>query len=103
MHNLPSLSDLRLLCIVIRRGSLAAAASELGASPSLVSKRIAVLEGVLGTRLLHRTTRRIAATDEGEAVRRWAQRILARVRTWTDLEPTLIGRVEELIDFVTTD
>jgi hypothetical protein len=23
------------------------------------------------------------------------------VRTWTDLEPTLIGRVEELIDFVT--
>jgi hypothetical protein len=33
----------------------------------------------------------------------WAQRILARVSTWTDLEPTLIGRVEELIDFVTTD
>jgi hypothetical protein len=33
----------------------------------------------------------------------WAQRILARVRTWTDLEPQLIGRVEELIDFVTTD
>ena len=33
----------------------------------------------------------------------WAQRILARVRAWTDLEPTLIGRVEELIDFVTTD
>src|SRR3712207_1863978 len=31
----------------------------------------------------------------------WAQRILARVRTWTDLEPALIGRVEELIDFVT--
>jgi hypothetical protein len=31
----------------------------------------------------------------------WAQRILARVRTWTDLEPQLIGRVEELIDFVT--
>jgi hypothetical protein len=24
------------------------------------------------------------------------------VRSWTDLEPTLIGRVEELIDFVTT-
>jgi hypothetical protein len=31
----------------------------------------------------------------------WAQRILARVKVWTDLEPTLIGRVEELIDFVT--
>jgi hypothetical protein len=38
--------------------------------------------------------------DTGHA---WAQRILARVRTYADLEPTLLGRVEELIDFVTTD
>lgn len=29
------------------------------------------------------------------------QRIRASVRDWTDLEPDLIGRVEELIDFVT--
>lgn len=29
------------------------------------------------------------------------QRIRGRVRDWTDLEPELIGRVEELIDFVT--
>lgn len=29
------------------------------------------------------------------------QRILAEVRGWTDLEPSLLGRVEELIDFVT--
>jgi hypothetical protein len=29
------------------------------------------------------------------------QRIRGRVRNWTDLEPELIGRVEELIDFVT--
>ena len=33
----------------------------------------------------------------------WAQRILARVKNFTDLEPQLLGRVEELIDFVTTD
>ncbi|MFC5382307.1 DUF3097 family protein [Aquipuribacter nitratireducens] len=31
------------------------------------------------------------------------RRILARVRSWTDLEPELLGRVEELIDFVTGD
>ena len=31
----------------------------------------------------------------------WAQRILARVTSFTDLEPELLGRVEELIDFVT--
>jgi hypothetical protein len=29
------------------------------------------------------------------------RRIRGRVRNWTDLEPALIGRVEELIDFVT--
>ena len=29
------------------------------------------------------------------------QKIRGRVRDWTDLEPELIGRVEELIDFVT--
>ena len=35
--------------------------------------------------------------DTGQA---W-QRIRGRVRDWNDLEPALIGRVEELIDFVT--
>ena len=31
------------------------------------------------------------------------KRILGSVRTWTDLEPALLGRVEELIDFVTAE
>ena len=31
------------------------------------------------------------------------RRILGTVRGWTDLEPDLLGRVEELIDFVTAD
>jgi hypothetical protein len=31
------------------------------------------------------------------------RRILGGVRGWTDLEPELLGRVEELIDFVTAD
>jgi hypothetical protein len=39
------------------------------------------------------------AADVG---RGW-QRILARVGSFADLEPDLLGRVEELIDFVTTD
>ena len=77
MHNPPALSDLRLVCEVKRQGSLAAAATALGASPSFVSKRLSLLEALLGTRLLHRTTRRIAFTDDGLTVHRWAQRILA--------------------------
>jgi len=66
--------DLRLLCEVKRQGSLAAAA--LGASPFFASKRLALLETTLGTRLLHRTTRRIQFTDDGETAYRWARRIL---------------------------
>jgi hypothetical protein len=31
------------------------------------------------------------------------RRILGTVRSWTDLEPELLGRVEELVDFVTGD
>lgn len=37
---------------------------------------------------------------QADIARAW-QRIRGRVRNWTDLEPELIGRVEELIDFVT--
>ena len=38
--------------------------------------------------------------DQADIARAW-QRILAQVRSYTDLEPALLGRVEELIDFVT--
>ncbi|MDL9980433.1 DUF3097 domain-containing protein [Microbacterium candidum] len=42
------------------------------------------------------------ADDQADLARAW-QRILARVTTYRDLEPTLLGRVEELIDFVSAD
>ncbi|MGE2716542.1 DUF3097 domain-containing protein [Mycolicibacterium litorale] len=38
--------------------------------------------------------------SQADIAQAW-QRIRGRVRDWTDLEPELIGRVEELIDFVT--
>ncbi len=37
---------------------------------------------------------------QADIAKAW-QRIRGRVRDWNDLEPVLIGRVEELIDFVT--
>ncbi|OBF97242.1 hypothetical protein A5790_00390 [Mycobacterium sp. 852002-51152_SCH6134967] len=40
------------------------------------------------------------AAGQADIARAW-QRIRGRVRDWNDLEPALIGRVEELIDFVT--
>jgi hypothetical protein len=39
-------------------------------------------------------------TDQADIARAW-RRIRSTVRDWNDLEPALIGRVEELIDFVT--
>ncbi|GGU38380.1 DUF3097 domain-containing protein [Nocardioides albus] len=40
--------------------------------------------------------------DQADIARAW-KHILGRVNTFGDLEPALLGRVEELIDFVTTD
>jgi len=40
------------------------------------------------------------ARDQTDIARAW-QRILGKVTSYRDLEPALLGRVEELIDFVT--
>jgi len=76
VDNWPLLEDLRLFCIAARRGSFAATASELGTSPSYVSKRLAILEKRLRVRLFHRTTRRVTVTEEGETAYQWAQRLI---------------------------
>ena len=41
-------------------------------------------------------------SQQADTAKAW-QRIRGRVRDWNDLEPALIGRVEQLIDFVTED
>lgn len=76
VHKTPATDDLRVFTAVVRRASFAEAATELGASPAYVSKRIRLLEDELAVKLLHRTTRRVAVTEEGERVFHWAQRIL---------------------------
>ncbi|MDE1169331.1 MAG: LysR substrate-binding domain-containing protein [Pseudomonas sp.] len=68
--------DLRVFLTVIRKNGFNHAAEALGYSPAYVSKRVSILEATLGARLLHRTTRKVALTDEGERVRIWAARFL---------------------------
>jgi len=76
MNNQLSNDDLRVFTRVAARSSFAEAAAELGVSVAYVSKRIKALEAALNTQLLHRTTRRVSVTEQGENVLRWAERIL---------------------------
>lgn len=50
----------------VASGSLAAAARRLGLPPMVATRRLAALETTLGVRLLHRTTRSLSLTPEGE-------------------------------------
>ncbi|WP_426592511.1 DUF3097 domain-containing protein [Cellulomonas sp. McL0617] len=56
-----------------------------------------------GTEWKHGILRELGwpAQEQADVARAW-QRILRSVRSYADLEPSLLGRVEELIDFVTT-
>jgi len=50
-----------------RTGSFTAAGRQLNLTPSAVGKSVSRLEERMGTKLLHRTTRRLTLTHEGEA------------------------------------
>lgn len=60
------LMSMRVFQRVIDEGGFAAAARALDMSPAVVTRLVADLEGHLGTRLLHRTTRRLSLSDAGE-------------------------------------
>lgn len=62
------LSPLALFVTVARLRSFRAAGREVGLSPSAVSHAVASLETTLGVRLLHRTTRSVSPTPDGEAL-----------------------------------
>jgi LysR family transcriptional activator of dmlA len=79
VNKVPSNEDLRVFTMVARQASFAAAAEELGVSPSYITKRIHILEGELGSKLFHRTTRRVVVTETGERIYQLATRILNEV------------------------
>jgi LysR family transcriptional regulator, transcriptional activator for dmlA len=84
--------EMQFFSVVMRCGSLAAAARELQVSPPAVSKRLAALETRLGVTLLNRTTRRLALTHEGETYLESARRILGEIES---LERELQGARSE--------
>jgi LysR family transcriptional regulator, transcriptional activator for dmlA len=82
-------ADLNLLLHIQREGSLAGASRALELAPPVVSKRLAALEARLGARLLHRTTRRLQLTAEGEA---FVEHAAVLAEGFARLEETLSDR-----------
>jgi DNA-binding transcriptional LysR family regulator len=64
---------------VVNAGSFVAAAEHAGLSKAAVSRHVGELESRLGVRLLHRTTRRLSMTAEGQAFYARAKELLAAI------------------------
>jgi DNA-binding transcriptional LysR family regulator len=73
------LDAMQVFVRVVESGSFSAVARETHTTQSAVSKQIAALERKLGARLLNRTTRSLALTEEGERYFEQARRLVAEI------------------------
>lgn len=73
------LEAMAVLRAVVDRGSFTAAAKSLGMPLASASRKVSELEAHLGTRLLTRSTRKIALTDAGLAYAEATKRILGDI------------------------
>jgi DNA-binding transcriptional LysR family regulator len=71
------MSELRLFARMVAAGSLSETARRLNSSLPAMSRRLASLEKRLGVRLIDRSTRRFALTEEGDRFHERAVKILA--------------------------
>ena len=84
-------SEMAFFSLLVRAGSFSAAAREMNVTTAAVSKRLSQMEARLGAQLLHRTTRRIGLTSEGEMYLAHARRILAEI---DDMEQMIAGAMK---------
>jgi DNA-binding transcriptional LysR family regulator len=73
------LSAMHTFVRVVESGSFSAVADELRATQSAISKQVAALEKELGTKLLVRTTRSLALTEEGARYFEQVRRLVAEI------------------------
>jgi len=71
------LEELEIFIAILDAGSLAGAARRLRRSPPAVTRSLVALEERIGTRLVERTTRRLAPTEAGKRLADQARRVLA--------------------------
>ena len=88
MRRLPPLRALEAFIRVVRLGSARSAASELGLSPSALSRRISNLENFTGRKLFSRSGQTMKLTDEGrtfyDAVAPHLESLAAAVETQSE-------------------
>jgi len=77
----------------VEEGGFAAAARAMDMSPPVVTRMVAELEQHLGTRLLQRTTRKLALTDAGES---YLQRVRAILHEIDDAEAAAAASTRDL-------
>lgn len=73
------IEDFQAFVAIVEKGSLTAAAKQLGRSLQSVSRSLAALEGDLGIELIARTTRHSAATEAGRAFYRRVAAALSEI------------------------
>ncbi len=71
--------EMQTVGAVVDAGSFVKAADALGLSKAAVSRYVGDLEARLGVRLLHRTTRRLSLTEEGQVFYARSKELLAGV------------------------
>jgi DNA-binding transcriptional LysR family regulator len=76
-----NIEHLRLFVRIAATHNISLAGKELGLSPAVSSSHINKLEDGLGIRLLHRTTRKVSLTEEGQAFLPHAQDVLDSIET----------------------
>jgi len=74
-----NIEHLKLFVRLAATNNISSAGQELGLSPAVSSSHINKLEERLGVRLLHRTTRKVSLTEEGEAFLPHAVEVLSSV------------------------
>lgn len=76
---LDRVTGMQVFARVAALGSLSGAARALGMSQTMATKHMAALEGRLGVKLIHRTTRRLTLTEAGRGYLEAVERILADI------------------------
>lgn len=82
-----NLDELAVFVRAAQTGNISEAARQLGLSPQIASRRLVCLEQSLGVRLLHRNTRHVSLTPDGEVFLPAAERLIHDA----EIATTLVG------------